>query len=277
MVWERFQHICRRSLAPLRHGELLVERVREIEVDRDSALYGPPLRRGTLPHRILNRLAAHPNEDRARQLLEFYANLNLGLEMGRSLSLKRMVLYLSLIALLSLGLYGICQLLVTASSAAPVQPLPFPPLEPLLTEYGWMLLPPIILLIGLALMKGVVLRELADWLSWHDRGGLSHLLIPRSAHAAYADLEAALLFPLGPDAISGQSKVASHLWRMEEEGIDPRDDIAALVRCRHRTLIRLCEQQLCLVYSLGIVLTGVTIGLLMVIGYLPTGMLDGIL
>ncbi|TDT44458.1 hypothetical protein DES49_0565 [Halospina denitrificans] len=275
MVWERFHHICRRSLAPLRPGESLAGRIRAVEADPDTAFYGARLKPGTLPRRILDRIAADPNQDRACRLLEFYASLNLDRETTHALKLKRVAIYLAWVSVLFLVIYGIYQVLVMQGFI----PLPetfqiqIPSPVALFRQYVWPFAITVVVLLGLALVMGHALRRLVDWSSSHGRIGLTRFLAFPGARAAYADLETAVLFPLGPDVVEGTSKIASHLWKLEEEGNEIRDEVAALVRCRHRTLIERCEKQMCVVYTFCILLIVLTIALFVAGGYVPATML----
>jgi len=275
MVWERFHHICRRSIAPLRPGESLAVRIKAADADPDTAFYGARLKPGTLPRRILDRIIAHSGQDRARRMLEFYASLNLERETTHSLQLNRVAIYLARVAVLFVVLYGIYRFLITPEFPALFETIQVqtPSLVALFREYDWAFAMLIVLLLALALMMGHALRALADWPSSRGRSGLTRFLASPGARAAYADLDAAVLFPLGPDAVDGKSKVTSHLWKLEEEGVDIRDEIAALVRCRHRTLIELCEKQMCLMYTFCVLLVVLMIVLFMAGGHSPTAVL----
>jgi len=275
MVWERFHHICRRSIAPLRPGESLAVRIEAADADPDTAFYGARLKPGTLPRRILDRIIAHSGQDRARRMLEFYASLNLERETTHSLQLNRVAIYLARVAVLFVVLYGIYRFLITPEFPALFETIQVqtPSLVALFREYDWAFAMLIVLLLALALMMGHALRALADWPSSRGRSGLTRFLASPGARAAYADLDAAVLFPLGPDAVDGKSKVTSHLWKLEEEGVDIRDEIAALVRCRHRTLIELCEKQMCLMYTFCVLLVVLMIVLFLAGGHSPTAVL----
>jgi|GEM_PF-693925 hypothetical protein len=275
MVWERFHHICRRSIAPLRPGESLAVRIKAADADPDTAFYGARLKPGTLPRRILDRIIAHSGQDRARRMLEFYASLNLERETTHSLQLNRVAIYLARVAVLFVVLYGIYRFLITPEFPALFETIQVqtPSLVALFREYDWAFAMLIVLLLALALMMGHALRALADWPSSRGRSGLTRFLASPGARAAYADLDAAVLFPLGPDAVDGKSKVTSHLWKLEEEGVDIRDEIAALVRCRHRTLIELCEKQMCLMYTFCVLLVVLMIVLFLAGGHSPTAVL----
>lgn len=256
MVWERFHHICRRSLAPLRPGESLTVRIRSVDADPDTEFYGARFKPGTLPRRILDRITAAPTYDRARGLLEFYASLNLARETDHPLRLKRLAVYLAWLVALFGVLFGVYQFLlmrgfVPLSETFPTQTAY---LVALLREYGWALAILAAFLLVLALLMIRALNVLADWPSRSGGSGLTRFLALPGARAAYADLDTAVLFPLGPDAIEGRSKIASHLWKLEEEGCDIRDEVAALVRRRHQALIERCEKQVCLAYTFCILM-----------------------
>jgi len=208
-------------------------------------------------------------------MLEFYASLNLERETTHSLQLNRVAIYLARVAVLFVVLYGIYRFLITPEFPALFETIQVqtPSLVALFREYDWAFAMLIVLLLALALMMGHALRALADWPSSRGRSGLTRFLASPGARAAYADLDAAVLFPLGPDAVDGKSKVTSHLWKLEEEGVDIRDEIAALVRCRHRTLIELCEKQMCLMYTFCVLLVVLMIVLFLAGGHSPTAVL----
>ncbi|MFO7787866.1 MAG: hypothetical protein R6W87_08875 [Halospina sp.] len=268
MVWERFHHICRRALAPLRPGESLAERIRAVEADPDTALYGAPLKPGTLPRRILDWISEDPRQDRAYRQLEIYASLNLATETPRPLSLKRVVRYLAWIVVLAAILSGIYLLLVMAGLLPLIEPAAFgtPSLMPLFRDYGSVFALSVAVLLGLALMLGHALRGVADWPSGRGRDGLTRLLVFPKASAVSEELEAVALFPLGPEAVEKPSDVAAHLWRLAEEGVDTRYEMEALIRCRQHTLIELCERQICVLYTISILLIGLMATLFLVVG-----------
>ncbi|MGM0450079.1 MAG: hypothetical protein ACQERE_04590, partial [Pseudomonadota bacterium] len=266
MVWERFHHICRRALAPLRPGESLAGRIRAIESDRDTALYGAPLKPGTLPRRILDWITEDLRHDRAYRQLEIYASLNLATETPQPLSLKRVARYLAWVVVPVAALLGIYLLLVMTGFLPQVESIPFsaPSLRALFHDYGSVFAVIVAVFLGLALMLGHALRGLADWPSGRGRNGLTRLLVFPKATAVSEELEAVALFPLGPDAVEKPSNVAAHLWMLAEEGIDTRYEMEALIRCRQRTLIELCERQICVLYTAAILLIGLTAGLFLV-------------
>ncbi|WP_077530317.1 hypothetical protein [Vreelandella utahensis] len=271
MVWERFHHICRRSLAPLRPGEPVAARIKAIEADPDTAFYGARLKPGTLPRRILDRISEDPNQERALRLLQFYASLDLAAEPVEPLRLRRIARYLVWMAVLSAALFGIYQFLMQS----PFRPLSEEALQAttsslvaLLSEYSAVVALVAAVLLGVGLVLGRVLRGLADWPSGRGRGGLICLLAFPRASALYADLEAAVLFPLGPEAVDGKSKVAAHLWKLEEEGVDIRDEITALVRSRQRALVEVCEKQICVLYTVCVLVVAATIALFL-LGVFP--------
>lgn len=276
MVWERFHHICRRSLAPLRPGESLTVRIRTVEADPDTAFYGSQLKPGTLPRRILDGITAAPNEDRARQLLEFYAGLDLARETAHPLRLTRLTVYLAWLAALLAILFGIYQFLVMRDSVplSGILQTRGVHLVALLREYGWAFTIVVAVLLALALLMVHGLKGLADWTTDHGRRGVARLLALPGARAAHADLETVVLFPLGPDAMDGKLKIASHLWKLEEEGENIREEVAALVRCRHRDLIERCEKQMCMAYTFSILLIVMVAAVFLAGVYSPAAVLS---
>jgi len=276
MVWERFHHICRRSIAPLRPGESLAVRIKAADADPDTAFYGARLKPGTLPRRILDRIIAHSGgRTGPARCLNSTPVSTWRERQPTPLQLNRVAIYLARVAVLFVVLYGIYRFLITPEFPALFETIQVqtPSLVALFREYDWAFAMLIVLLLALALMMGHALRALADWPSSRGRSGLTRFLASPGARAAYADLDAAVLFPLGPDAVDGKSKVTSHLWKLEEEGVDIRDEIAALVRCRHRTLIELCEKQMCLMYTFCVLLVVLMIVLFLAGGHSPTAVL----
>lgn len=275
MAWERFHHICRRSLATLQPGDSLEARVKAVEANPDTALYGAPLRPGTLPRQVLDRIIALPDQDRAYQLLELYAGLNLATETSYPLQLKRIAIYLAYVSVLFVVITGIYQLQVMPNFIALFETLqaPTPTHVQLFRDYGSVLAVFVVLLLGLALMMGHVLKGLADWSSSRGRSGLTRFLVFPKARAVYAKLEAAVFYPLGPNEIEGESNVVSHLGELAREGIDISEEIAVLVRSQHRTLVELCEKQMRLVYAFCVFLVVGMIFLFLASAYSPIFMM----
>ena len=278
MAWERFHHICRRTFASLQSGESLEERIKTVESDPDTALYGEPLRPGTLPRRILDRLVAHPDRDRARQLLEFYASLNLATETSQPLQLKRIVLYLTYVSVLFLLINSFYQLRVAPEFIALFDTfqVQMPYHVALFRDYGWALSVPVLLLLALALLMGHVLKGLVEWSSPRGNGGLIRFLAFPRARAAYAKVEAAILYPLEENVAGEHSDTVAHLRELEGEGVDIRDEIAALVRSQHQRLVELCEKQMRMVYALCVLLIVAMIALFLVSAYSPMFMMGGV-
>lgn len=275
MAWERFHHICRRSLTSLQPGESLEERVRAVEANPGTALYGEALGRGTLPRRVLDSITACPDQDRARTLLELYANLNLAKETTHPLQLKRIVLYLTYVSVLFVVINGIYQLKVAPNFIALFETFQIqtPYHVALFREYGSAFAVLVVLLLVLALVMGYVLKGLADYSSRRGRGGLTRFLVLPKVRAVYANLEAAILYPLGDGMSDGGSHVISHLQELEQQGVGIREEIEGLVRSQHRRLVELCEKQMRLVYAFCVGLIVVMIVLFLVSAYSPIFMM----
>lgn len=164
MAWERFHHICRRSVASPQADEPLAERVKAVEVDPDTALYGKPFRPGTLPRRLLDRLVAHPDQSRARYLLELYASFNLAAEAPQPLQLKRIAIYLAYVSVLFMAINVLYQVRVTPHFTAFFESfgVQTPYDVALFRDYGKAVAIGVLLLLGVALVMGHVLKGLAD-------------------------------------------------------------------------------------------------------------------
>lgn len=279
MAWERFHYICRRSLAPLRHDESVNDRIKTVEAAPDTNLYGNAIKPGTLPRRILDWMAAHPEPERTHQLLRLYAGLNFATETRQPLQLKRVVIYLTYVSVLFLIINGIYQLKVAPSFIAlfDVFGVQTPYHVALFRDYGFTLALLVLSLLMVALAIGHSLKNLADWSSSHRGWRLTRFLILPGVRAAYANLEVAILYPLGPDAVDSDSRVASHLRELERQGNDVPTEIAALVRSQHQILVELCEKQMRWVYAVCVLLIVAMIGLFLVSAYSPIFMTGDVL
>lgn len=275
MAWERFHHICRRSLASLQAGESPGERVRAVESDPDTSLYGTPLRQGTLPRRILDGIVSQPDRIRARQLLDLYAGFDLSSETDQPLQLKRIAVYLAYVSVVFVAVNAIYQLKVAPQFMALFDTfeVSIPQDFALFREYGSVVATSVLLLLALALLMGHVVKGLADWSSRGAHSLAARFLVLPKARAAYADLEAALLYPLGEAVMDSDSRVVRHLRKLEQEGLDIRNEIVVLARSRHRRLVELCEKQMRVVYAFCVVLIVAMLFQFLVSAYSPIFMM----
>lgn len=240
MTWARFHASCRRHINQA--GSRIDDTLAFYQSGASSELFGPPPDARALPSRVMAHLARMPDGAAREQALGTYAGIDFDALAPEPLGVKRVVVYLALLAVVCVLMVGIIGMFVMPQMASHFEGVGMDLGHGLLAWHGFipLMLVVIILVCSVVVLQAVALDRLVQFRFGDGRRGLLWGLLPPSLRRRYGLLEGVICAPF-PDLQDPAAR--RELQAMQGQGLRWSDELPGLARVQSMLLVKSADRQ----------------------------------
>ncbi|MDB2386352.1 hypothetical protein N9W21_03300 [Shewanella sp.] len=256
MVWTRFSYICRKANAEYKTQGFTALKFSEIEQNAACNLYGNKARANTWPQVLLDKIGAISNEDKAVSAVKIYQELDLNGQIEDLKNSKRIIAYLSLVAVIFYISTTVYQFTVIPFfiGSFDVFNIKVPDVLLIQQDYWWAFILTISVLLMISFTVAMKIRGLFKFTVNIEKSLMVKYLVFSDIKKSYLRLINLLQFPLYQDkTLADETSLAliEHLIAVNENTeMSLPKEIQALIQIEQELLSSLAERQLKIMTSI---------------------------